>query len=152
MMACPGQDCPCGDRQIEVTQPLAIDKTSAGQSLDSYANNVRHEGDNLIREPAVDHDELLAKIDGITVSPNPNIMVFSSDYVRSSIQRAEALSKALRAVVELHKPYDSGRKTYPGGNREGVKSIICFECSTLHAREFRYPYPTIQAIEKETIK
>ena len=60
-------------------------------------------------------------------------------------------NNALRAVVELHKPYDSGRKTYPGGNREGVKSIICFECSTLHAREFRYPCPTIQAITRELL-
>ena len=151
-MDCPNQDCPCGDSPIEITQPLANDKTSAGQSLDSSANNVRHEGDNLIREPAVDHDELLAKIE----KRHWHLFNFHSEDqsdkavdFRMAVQNS---TRALRAVVELHKPYDSGRKTYPGGNREGVKSIICFECSTLHAREFRYPCPTIQAIEKETIK
>ena len=77
-MACPNQDCPCGDSQIEVTHLLANDKTSAGQSLDSSANNVRH-------------DELLARI---AYYESASEDVHAWDYVYP----------ALRAVVELHRP------------------------------------------------
>ena len=51
----------------------------------------------------------------------------------------EPAVKALRAVVELHKPYDDGNK------------LICQECANLIDPwdENCYPCPTIQAIEKE---
>jgi hypothetical protein len=45
---------------------------------------------------------------------------------------------ALHAVVELHKPRQSGNFEY------------CFECNTWDETEStEYPCPTIQAIEKE---
>ena len=46
--------------------------------------------------------------------------------------------KALRAVVELHKPYES---TDMG--------LICAFCKDMNSVEHWYPCPTIQAIEKE---
>ena len=56
------------------------------------------------------------------------------------------LSKALRAVVELHKPIIS--TAYP-------ESLgICLSCTPLSLNFYeaiRYPCPTIQAIEKELV-
>ena len=71
------------------------------------------------------HDELLASI--IDYGENGPI-----DYGQID------LSKALRAVVELHEPINS------------IRGIVCRHCFTdaLHRTEF-YPCPTIQAIEKE---
>ena len=48
-------------------------------------------------------------------------------------------AKALRAVVELHKPYDNS------GDIDG-SDLRCSECG--QGFEY-YPCPTIQAIEKE---
>jgi len=58
----------------------------------------------------------------------------------------EPAVKALRAVVELHKPSEAWGDTHCG---------FCFdlawEPSGLHmdSKQFTYPCPTIQAIEKE---
>jgi hypothetical protein len=67
------------------------------------------------------HDELLAKI-------KSNM----SEYVDSDTYNHD---KALRAVVELHKP-----RTDPAST--------CSGC----ALDVLYPCPTIQAIEKELVK
>ena len=55
------------------------------------------------------------------------------DSLNDSCSVVEQLTTALRAVVELHKPFEI--------DREG--NYNCQEC------EWEYPCPTIQAIEKE---
>ena len=67
------------------------------------------------------HDELLAEIDRLDV-------VLTDSYGMS----------ALRAVVELHKPYDSI-----------TQGLCCAECGDGMTEFFDYPCSTIQAIEKE---
>ena len=82
------------------------------------------------------HDELLAKID-YTVAIYEGLSVLD-------IRVLTAYLKALRAVVELHKPITS--TAFP----EFLG--ICLTCSppSLNFYEAtRYPCPTIQAIEKE---
>jgi hypothetical protein len=69
------------------------------------------------------HDELLAEINWLPLSGLHAWM-----------------QPALRAVVELHKPKDM--KTYDG-------FITCELCGVDDFRDFPYPCPTIQAIEKE---
>ena len=73
------------------------------------------------------HDELLASI--IDYGQNGPI-----DYGQID------LSKALRAVVELHKEIPSRGANYPA---HFPSAPDCAECS------LNYPCPTIQAIEKE---
>ena len=70
------------------------------------------------------HDELLAKI-------NVKIKCDSSEVFK--------LYKALRAVVELHKPANDGNKD------------ICRECANLIDPwdENGYPCPTIQQIQEQ---
>jgi hypothetical protein len=68
-----------------------------------------------------DHDELLAKIDSLTYMLMENEV--PSGY------------KALRAVVELHRPEVQAHKQYDK----------CWNCNLL------YPCPTIYAIEKELL-
>ena len=68
------------------------------------------------------HDELLTKIN-YDIEGNPY-----DEYM-----------SALRAVVELHKPYDNS------GDIDG-SDLRCSECG--QGFEY-YPCPTIQAIEKE---
>ena len=70
------------------------------------------------------HDELLAEIDQ---------WLFHSQLAKSEPNKAIKVLKALRAVVELHKPRD-----YKAGN-------WCIGCNA----DYEYPCPTIQAIEKE---
>jgi hypothetical protein len=68
------------------------------------------------------HDELLAEIDSYAYNYKPK--------------------SALRAVVELHKPYYN----------EGLTVGHCKGCQTTLdniTRHVSYPCPTIQAIEKE---
>ena len=65
------------------------------------------------------HDELLAKIDSWIAIPE-------------TIKGDRKTWKALRAVVELHKPFSDGD---------------CQECT--RPFQVRYPCPSIQAIEKE---
>jgi hypothetical protein len=68
------------------------------------------------------HDELLARIGGYDE--------FGADY---------ELVKALRAVVELHKPYE----------HEVVSYVFCKGCAIDPDLAPPYPCETIQAIEKE---
>ena len=72
------------------------------------------------------HDELLIKI---------NHRLDSSFYSGDS----PSTLKALRAVVELHKP-----ELHQNDNVEG-----CAQCSSFSYRYVEYPCPTIQAIEME---
>ena len=75
------------------------------------------------------HDELIAYIDDSTNGLKHEHL----------FEKLLANTKALRAVVELHKP-DSNRMPF------------CVECRTVWQGEIDvvlYPCPTIQAIEKE---
>jgi hypothetical protein len=69
------------------------------------------------------HDELLALIDDSTNGLKHDDL----------FEKLLTNTKALRAVVELHKPFEI--------DREG--NYNCQEC------EWQYPCPTIQSIEKE---
>jgi hypothetical protein len=73
----------------------------------------------------VTHDELLAKID-----------------LQEARWSDELSHKALRAVVELHKPIKD--------EWFNVGQIICEEC-TREEYTIVYPCQTIQAIEKELV-
>jgi len=80
------------------------------------------------------HDELLAKID-YTVAIYEGLSVLDTRVLTAYL-------KALRAVVELHKPYYN----------EGLTVGHCKGCQTTLdniTRHVSYPCPTIQAIEKE---
>jgi hypothetical protein len=70
------------------------------------------------------HDQLLAKIDGLTYMLLPDEIPF--EY------------KALRAVLELHKP-EQINPTY----------LVCTNCYDEESGPSDYPCDTIQAIEKE---
>jgi hypothetical protein len=73
------------------------------------------------------HDELLAKLTPtLTYSPNAGF-------------GAIPILNAMRAVVELHKPYE----------HEVVSYVFCKECTIDLDLAPPYPCPTIQAIEKE---
>ena len=74
------------------------------------------------------HDELLAKID-YTVAIYEGLSVLD-------IRVLTAYLKALRAVVELHKP-----------NVFSIGRSLCVACAGFNSTT--YPCPTIQAIEKE---
>lgn len=65
------------------------------------------------------HEELMAKIDKL-----PDVIGLADFKVRHD---------ALRAVIELHKPFEIDREL----------NYNCTEC------EWAYPCPTIEAIEKE---
>ena len=77
------------------------------------------------------HDELLAKIDN-----------FEPDY---ELEACKAMN-ALIAVVQLHKPSEAWGDTHCG---------FCFDLAwepsglQMDEKDFTYPCPTIQAIEKE---
>ena len=79
------------------------------------------------------HDELLAEIDGRTY-------MLLSDEIPFEF-------KALRAVVELHKPAMAFTGGYDGEENE-LWAEQCQECSGNGFSQM-YPCPTIQAIEKE---
>ena len=75
------------------------------------------------------HDELLWAINSIVESgPCETVGHWSS-------------AKALRAVVELHKP-----EPYVGVSET---NLICWKCLDEFGFGTHYPCPTIQAIEKE---
>ena len=86
------------------------------------------------------HDELLAEIDWIS-----SLQTEGRDSLASINASIPATVKALRAVVELHKPL-----YYRKGEIE-TKGAHCDECSKGSHGEnaVEYPCPTIQAIEKE---
>lgn len=75
----------------------------------------------------MNHDELLADID----------MTFNT--IGGSNRYAEKAVMGLRAVVELHKPFEP----------IGVCSVCRNESEYFVQRMVEYPCPTIQAIEKE---
>jgi len=75
------------------------------------------------------HEELLAHID--------NYLIPTMQREPGPQNSAVGILKALRAVVELHKPQEI---TLPNGEW-GTNCILC--------DGFDYPCPTIQAIEKE---
>ena len=82
------------------------------------------------------HDELLEELDEI---------IFDFEY---KYDNSNPYYKALRAVVELHKPdWVLPTLTLPYEKPEPI--AICSHCS--YVADFRkiYPCPTIQAIEKE---
>lgn len=72
------------------------------------------------------HDELLAKINK-----------YLNDIQSGQIWTTDTFTKALRAVVELHKPQEI---TLPNG--DWGSNCACCDIG------FEYPCPTIQAIEK----
>lgn len=76
------------------------------------------------------HDELMAKIIGISKK--------NEIYVTNLESLLTPNVKALRAVVELHKPYESADM-----------GMCCQFCTDGKAKEYWYPCPTIQAIEKK---
>jgi hypothetical protein len=90
------------------------------------------------------HDELLAKIDKIedycggAVDQVHGEFCISSDKCKCSEMGTaqEGIYKALRAVVEYHKPYES--KNY---------GLLCRGCD----EDPNYPCGTIRAIEKELV-
>jgi len=84
------------------------------------------------------HDELLKEISFHTVCTEPTKpgMVCDNEHLREFYPEWFAL----RAVVELHRPYES---TNAG--------LICEFCVENDSRDHRYPCLTIQAIEKEII-
>lgn len=73
------------------------------------------------------HDELLAKVDSVFYEEEGGTQV---DFKATNNQY-----RALRAVVELHKPTN------------GYDKNICLACSP--EMPVLYPCPTIKAIEKE---
>jgi hypothetical protein len=84
------------------------------------------------------HDELLAKIDqwaknslGIGDLTHQQMCYGDNCKCYEYDEQGESLIKALRSVVELHKPFE-------------VNDILLCECEPLV-----YPCPTIKAIEKE---
>ena len=79
------------------------------------------------------HNELLAKID-YTVAIYEGLSVYD-------VRVLTAYLKALRAVVELHKPLNS----------LWYKQTICESCQEGNDYPITYPCPTIQTIEKELI-
>ena len=71
------------------------------------------------------HDELLAEIDQ---------WLTHSELAKAQPNKAINVLKALRAVVELHKPISTGS---------------CQICVTSEGHSILFPCPTIQAIERE---
>ena len=87
------------------------------------------------------YEELLAKID-YTVAIYEGLSVLDTRVLTAYL-------KALRAVVELHKPEYWENIHDPSWN--GNECSVCFTDGTLEIPSARidYPCPTIQAIEKE---
>ena len=95
-------------------------------------------------ENKMTHDELLAKIEEYDNSCN----TAGSDKAvpKSSgwdCYELHSMAKALRAVVELHKPSEFKKDAR-------LDEFICAGCNTEDDYyAYNYPCPTIQAIEKE---
>lgn len=82
------------------------------------------------------HDELLAKVDAyhkICLSGGSDKDVPKSS--GWSCYNIHAMVRTLRAVVELHKPWD----------KNSADGIVCWDCQET------YPCETINAIKKELI-
>jgi len=82
------------------------------------------------------HDELLAKIIGVSIDVFNTFPELIDDNLTRNV-------KALRAVVELHKP-EIRRNNKPF-------CAVCYEEGQPYeqANDVYYPCPTIQAIQKE---
>ena len=76
------------------------------------------------------YDELLEKIIGMS-KKHAEWVLLLDDLLTDK-------TKALRAVVELHKPYESADM-----------GMCCQFCTDGKAKEYWYPCSTIQAIKKE---
>ena len=91
-------------------------------------------------EKQMSHEELLAKIDDIRIYHLPET---TSEL---AWERLADATRALRAVVELHKPTEAWGDTHCG---------FCFDLAwepsglEMDAKDFVYPCATIRAIEKE---
>ena len=89
------------------------------------------------------HEELLAKIDNL-ISVDKNYLIAVDKIEPKIINGIEVYWKALRAVVELHKP-----------NRPEDEYPNCEQCQDSESYydyvPAFYPCPTIQAIEKELL-
>jgi hypothetical protein len=79
------------------------------------------------------HDELMAKI----AEPAHNL---------NANDARNVYLLALRAVVELHKPWGKGINLTSNGKNNGP---WCTACKDLSKGSANYPCQTIQAIEKE---
>lgn len=90
------------------------------------------------------HDELLAKVIGTSINVANSFPEIIEEHL--SHQR-----KALRAVVELHKPEYWENIHDPSWN--GNECSVCFTDGNWDTPSARidYPCPTIQAIEKELV-
>jgi hypothetical protein len=82
------------------------------------------------------HDELIAYIDDSTNGLKHEHL----------FEKLLANTKALRAVVELHKPWGKGINLTSNGKNNGP---WCTACKDLSKGSANYPCPTIEAIEKE---
>ena len=84
------------------------------------------------------HDELLAKINAVFYEDEGGTQLdlagFNNQY------------RAIRAVVELHKPYET---TPPWGYDKYLACFACEEYTNDGAYNSEYPCKTIQAITKE---
>jgi uncharacterized alpha/beta hydrolase family protein len=87
------------------------------------------------------HDELLEKIDWIGHSKNAE----SRTATVLSVAVLASLN-ALRAVVELHRPFNIPEK-YKNEDTLLKQGLACYLCST--EMYLPYPCPTIRTIEKE---
>ena len=100
-------------------------------------NLTAHGGVKRISGNDMTHDELLAKID----KQLRDFVPMGTKAIPLSVDR---FMFALRAVVELHKPWDV--------ETEGGTFTLCNDCSRrvdLPGYGILYPCKTIQAIEKE---
>ena len=82
------------------------------------------------------HDELLAKIKNNGTLETELVCTCPHKEVVEIETRPHRNDKALRAVVELHKPIKSPH----------YGDMVC-SCNV--SEDYQYPCPTIQAIEKE---
>jgi hypothetical protein len=99
------------------------------------------------------HDELLAKIDDwFNQTAGVGLMTHYSTCIDSDCDcglrddRHALLHKALRAVVELHKPREG---VWWISNPSLLACSVCEEWTYSDPEPAVYPCPTIQAIEKE---
>ena len=80
----------------------------------------------------MNHEELLEVLN------QPLNKVYANRYLQ-----VEFLQSALRAVVELHKPY-----VHPSLYSE-TPMLLCSECTLGGAKHEHYPCPTIRAIQEQ---
>lgn len=84
------------------------------------------------------NDELLAKLDYLK-----ELAQAANDFDMYEFRPA---INALRAIVELHKPINYTKETYP--DRTDLRDVLFCPACTIAGVSY-YPCSTIQAIEKE---